>query len=167
MKYKVKQKGFTLIELIMVVSIIAILMATSMRYYTVLLEDAQKAGVNMLAGRFAAVTSQLHLKWVIEGKPTQIALDDATILFNANGWPMGAITPYIDKKLGACQQLWEAMFKNASELPDYLPTDGRGVQYWTSRPQTGVCRFQLVAKGANQYYFDYFSLNGRVKSEIN
>ena len=166
MKYKAKQAGFTLIELILVVSIIAVLMATSMRYYTVLLEDAQKSGVKMLAGRFASVTSQLHLKWVIEGKPTQIALDDATILFNQNGWPMGAITPYIDEELDACQQLWEALFKNSSELPDYLPTDRRGVQYWTSRPQMGVCRYQLVMKDSNQHYFDYFALSGRVKTIV-
>jgi prepilin-type N-terminal cleavage/methylation domain-containing protein len=167
MKYKSKQKGFTLIELITVVFIIAILMATSMRYYTVLLEDAQKAGVNTLARRFAAVTSQLHLKWAIVGKPTQIALDDAIILFNADGWPMGAITPYIDKKLGPCQQLWEALFKNSSELPDHLPADRRGIQYWSSRPQTSVCRYQLVMKSSDQHYFDYFLLSGRVKTMVN
>jgi prepilin-type N-terminal cleavage/methylation domain-containing protein len=162
--------GFTLIELIVVVCLIAILMATSLKYYTSLLEDARKAGVGMLAGRFAAVTSQLHLKWAIEGNSQTLQLEDdteTTIIMSAKGWPIGANAPYISKDLGACQQLWEALFQNPSELPDYLPKDQSGVQYWTNRPQRGVCRFQLVTPDSNEYYFDYFSSSGRVKSTVN
>ncbi len=168
MKYRLKEGGFTLIELVVVVCMIAVLMAVSVQFYQKILGDARKSGLQLLSSHFTSAISMLHVKWIREHQPRSLWLDDETeILLNRRGWPIGARAPYIDNDLGACQQLWEGLFRNPGALPDMDDDAELRSQYRTSRPQKGVCRFQLTVSGGDGDYFDYFSSSGKIKTSLN
>lgn len=114
------QRGFTLIELVAVVCVVATLMAVSVSYYTKIMRDARQAGFETLSSRFTSVVAMAHVHWITGNKPQYLELDSARLLMNRQGWPIGATAPYIGKDLDACQQLWEALFQNPGNLPGLL-----------------------------------------------
>jgi prepilin-type N-terminal cleavage/methylation domain-containing protein len=171
------QRGFTLIELVAVVCVVATLMAVSVSYYTKIMRDARQAGFETLSSRFTSVVAMAHVHWITGNKPQYLELDSARLLMNRQGWPIGATAPYIGKDLDACQQLWEALFQNPGELARAVAgqklEQEPPTRYWTSRPQRGVCRYHMAVPDgledgfANEsYYFDYFSVDGRVKNNL-
>lgn len=161
-----QQAGFTLFELIVVVVVIGLLMAASLKTYRDVLDDARSAGVEYLAGQFASLVAVIHLKWVVEGRPAVVEIEDATILMNSKGWPVGAQSLTEAEGLNSCQQLWQGLLKNAPLLPDAFPRDSRGVQYWAGRPTEGKCRYNLVTQSSEAYFFEYQAYNGVVKSFV-
>ena len=161
-KNRKQHQGFTLIELIFVVVVIGILMATSLKYYVDIMDDARRSGVQFLSGRFAAAVAGVHLQWMIEGRPSVVEFDGSVVEMNSKGWPVGVRNSA--KTMSGCQQLWDSLFQNPSELPDFIPADSDGVQYWSDQPRKNVCRYSLLMKGNNQYYFEYFMSNGKVRS---
>lgn len=160
------QQGFTLLEFITVIVMIGVLAASALKYYADIVDDARIAGVQFLSGRFAAAVAGVHVKWMVDGRPDQIELDGYQLTLNQRGWPIAE--PHLAGKGSAnvCRQLWESLLQNPSRLPDVIPTDANGVQYWSPKPENNVCRYNLVTRDSNEYYFEYHMDNGRVRSVI-
>lgn len=160
------QGGFTLIELTVVVCMVAFLMATSVKYYQEVMQEARKSGFELLSSRFTTVVSMLHVKWITDKQPASLWLDEETeVLMSARGWPIGASAPYIEKDVGACQQLWLGLFRNSGPLQGESEADE--AQFRARRPEKGVCRFEQQISEGEVYYFDYFSSSGRVEAFLN
>jgi prepilin-type N-terminal cleavage/methylation domain-containing protein len=164
MKRDKLQQGFTLLEFIFVIVMIGILSATALKYYADIVDDARVASVQFLSARFAAAVAGIHMKWMIDGQPARIELDGYQLKVNDNGWPVGEPSLKAKGRLNTCQQLWESLLQNPSQLPDVIPRDSRGVQYWSAKPKNKVCRYNLITRDSSQYYFEYHMDNGRVRS---
>ncbi len=163
MKLRRAEAGFTLLELIVVVTMIGILAASALSYYADILRDARISSVQFLSSRFASAVVGVHAKWIVEGQPQSVELDGYRLMVNQGGWPVAELSRGAADK-NACRQLWDSLLQNPSQLPDVIPIDSRGVQYWASKPINNVCRYNLITRDSREFYFEYFMRNGQVRS---
>lgn len=86
-----KQRGFSLIELIIVVVILSLLAVTALPRFVNISEQAEDASVEGVAGGFAAAVGLARAQWEIEGRPTGnqalITMDLTQIRVNEFGFP--------------------------------------------------------------------------------
>jgi type II secretory pathway pseudopilin PulG len=170
--HKHSNQGFTLFELIIVFIVISAIVTVGVKYYSQMVNESQKAGVELLSNRFAAVTALLHAQWIIESRPEAIALDGYHILFDTSGWPKNAAgsTDKFDdfENQGhpsqECYNLWHSLLQNPSRLSlgEGLP----GFKYQASGDAKQGCLYRLITKGSENYYFKYYPSNGKVITHL-
>ncbi|OIQ44427.1 MAG: hypothetical protein BM565_14015 [Gammaproteobacteria bacterium MedPE] len=86
-----KQRGFSLIELIIVVVILSLLAVTALPRFVNISEQAEDASVEGVAGGYAAAVGLVRAQWEIEGRPSGdqalITMDLTQIRVNEFGFP--------------------------------------------------------------------------------
>ncbi len=83
-------KGFTMIELVMVIVIIGILAAAALPRFANLSGQAQIAANQGIAGALRSSVGIAHTAWIAAGASTSIAtvtLDNTAVAVNTSGWP--------------------------------------------------------------------------------
>lgn len=78
--------GFTLIEIVVVLTIFAILAAFAVPRFATLEEEARAAATQALAGTIRSSSALSHALWLAHGQPPSITLEGATIVM-VNGYP--------------------------------------------------------------------------------
>lgn len=87
-----KNRGFTLIELVIVIVLLGILAATALPKFANLTDQARTAAVQGVAGALGSAVSIAHSQWLASGQPATIILEGTTFAMTAEGWPEGAPT---------------------------------------------------------------------------
>ena len=90
-KLKVKQSGFTIVELIVVIILLGILAATALPRFMDVDDQAHAAAVRGVLGGFQTGVSLYHAQWVASGQAsadTQIP-EFNNLRVNASGYPYG------------------------------------------------------------------------------
>ncbi len=85
-------QGFTLIELVMVIVIIAILSAAALPRFANLTTQAQTASNQGTAGALRSAVGIAHAAWIAAGASSStstVTMDNTAVEVNANGWPDG------------------------------------------------------------------------------
>lgn len=144
-----KQRGFTLIELVVVISILAILAAFALPRFAQLSEQAHNSSVKGTAGALSASVALVKAQWVTNGFSGE--QDDIEGFGNDNidvsddGWPVstnGANDPSnIDA--GICAELWQQLMQ--SNAPT-VATSGTTTDYLASAATNG-CTFTYLLDG--------------------
>lgn len=84
-----RHAGFTIIELLVCVAMLALLAVVVLPRFTSMVGDARQAGFESVLGSFETSVRIAHSGWIAEGAPgaTQIMLGGQTVEMNADGWP--------------------------------------------------------------------------------
>lgn len=175
MNISIKQSGFSLLELIVVVTLIGLLAAWGLEYYNEDIDDARRVSIKTLGSNFAASAMGVHAQWLLQSKQATytgvIDLDGTAIAVNRYGWPKGVKEGNIRDQTSAfkgsaqqqhCADLWMNLLQNPSPYVLAGDADDDGARYLVSVPQPGVCRYEVRTGSGDQYYFDYFSRSGQV-----
>lgn len=116
----VKQKGFSLIELVIVIVILGLLAATAIPRFLNITEDAKDASVEGVAGGLATAVSFVRSQWEVDGRTNSYVLMDGTkvSLDPDFGFPTGAVNGsnghnaiYMSSK--SCQEVFDSVLQNA------------------------------------------------------
>ena len=105
-----KQKGFTLIELVVVIAVLGILAAFALPRFVDFTGNANAAARAGFVGSLSSAVGLAKAKYVAQGSTGTVTLDGGTaITMNASGWPDVTGTY---NSVPTCQTLINALLQN-------------------------------------------------------
>ena len=81
------QRGFTLIELVVVITILGILAAFAVPRFASLEGQARLAATQALAGSVRSGAALAHALWLAQGNPASVRTMEGQVITMANGYP--------------------------------------------------------------------------------
>jgi len=121
MHVKRAQKGFTLIELVIVIVLIGILAATALPKFADLTGSARTAAAQGVAGALSAAAAVAHAQWIADGgtaNVNSITMEgNQTVFVTDTGWPEDTSAPTTSgtTTTGGCANLWTGILNNPPE----------------------------------------------------
>lgn len=161
-----QQRGFSLIELVIVVIILGILAVTALPKFLNITDEAEAANIEGIAGGFATGVSLVRAQWEAEGRPTEnnvnsIWYDGARLYLTEEisetvspGYPLAANTGFAYNTITAteCVEVWQGLLQNPPSLTATIadlndPANQNAFRYFVEVSGAGVnhsCDYYLV-----------------------
>ncbi len=170
-----REKGFTLIELVVVIAILAILAAFALPRFAQLSEQAHQSSIQGTAGALAAGVALSKAQWVTNGFTTATqdlqGFGDETVNMSANGWPVSAgAQTYTGSADGSvtmsgnrCVNIWQALLQ--ANAPEVATAAGPDTEYVASGAGS-VCTYTYQLDEQNST-IAYDAVNGELTKNIN
>jgi len=167
-----RQRGFTLIELVVVIVLLGVLAATALPRFLNVTEQAKTASLAAMKGGFTTGVALVRAQWFAEGNSSgsagaEVVVDGISIYVNEQGWPAktaGASGASVNDQTAAeCLQVWNAVLQSPPSAT-VGAISGERYQVSLASSSPGVCRFAQTVDGATDaaQYFDYHLENGLV-----
>ncbi|HBF46481.1 MAG TPA: MSHA biogenesis protein MshB, partial [Shewanella frigidimarina] len=136
---KLKQQGFSLIELVIVIVILGLLAATAIPRFLNVTDDAEDASVDGVAGGLATAVSFVRAQWEVDGRRNNsVILDGTSVSLDTRfGFPTGTTNTDVTSMTNeTCQEVFDSVLQNAPRNV-LFDQDARNNRY-TVRMQNGV-----------------------------
>lgn len=174
MSSKKQQKGFTLIELVVVIAILAILAAFALPRFAQLSEQAHNSSIQGTAGALSAGVALAKAQWVGNGASTATAdrtdlagFGNEDIEVSEDGWPVatggytGETNGTVAMTDGRCVQVWQALLQ--SNAPTVAAAAGED---YTASASGSECTYTYTLNGEGSTIV-YDAGNGDITTTIN
>lgn len=172
-----RSQGFSLLELIIVVVMIALMAAYSIHFYLDAMAKARATTVEMTAWRFgqsaavlrawsripASIETHRHgvdargVSWVFSG--------DTRVYLNENSWPANTdsmASPKLrDQTASECAQLLQGILQQPLGDDENFKS-----QFTVSVVGRNTCRYQLTQNTEEAWFFDYSPETGQVRATV-
>ena len=158
--YSHQQRAFTLIELLLVIVLLGIFIATLLPRFVDLSEDTRNAHAQSVSAAFATALSSYRAAWLAEGRPETLDLQGKLVTFETTGWPHPAAV-----STAICLDLWDTAFHGAQPIEAYVP--GAPSDDWTAIGIGTSCAYVfqnggVLATSSLRPIFFYRPVNGTV-----
>lgn len=173
MSNKQQNRGFTLIELVVVIAILAILAAFALPRFALLSEEAHVSSIKATSGALSAGVALAKAQWLTNG--STVAVDNVAgfgngiINVSSRGWAVASTGTYTGEADGSavmtadrCVQVWEELLQ--SNAPT-IAASGTATDY-TASAATSVCTFAYNLNGGSDN-IQYDASTGEISVNIN
>ena len=146
-----QNKGFTLIELVIVIVIIGILAAVAIPKFAALTSQARTAENRGIGGGFSAAIMIAHTAWIAagaSGSASTVTLEGTAVNVNGTGWPDGGAGAG-NITAAQCQSVVTQILNNPPTTSTTTCAAGVNTCYaitFTTGPN--ICTYTLNANGA-------------------
>ena len=129
-----KQKGFTLIELVVVIAILAILAAFALPRFAQLSEQAHRSSIRATTGALAAGVALAKTQWVSNGFTTAqtnvVGFGNDDVDVSVDGWPTSVLSNDTGTAMNVtkCEEVWYGVLQSNAPI---VSTAGQ-TEYTTS-----------------------------------
>ena len=155
MNVQKRNRGFTLIELVVVIAILAILAAFALPRFAQLSEQAHRSSIQGTAGALSAGVALAKAQWVTNGHTDEVTglqgFGNNDITTSDEGWPV--------PDTYGCAELWSRLLQsNAPEVFAGTGTPDDSADYQSSTVTNG-CRYTYLNDETDSY-IEYFYADG-------
>lgn len=158
-------RGFTFLELVLVISLITLLFAFSARQYQKHVDESKKEVIFFQAQAFKRSIDNVHAISTLKHSGVVDMGQGRYIFMHASGWPYAAAgsaeAVYDGVSSETCGSLWQALFTSANRKNDNSSTKAKD-DFEFIVIDNYICRYKRFGKQEESYFFDYDVRTGNV-----